>query len=63
MSTSESYNHKKLEKLSQKFWQDNATFNVDENSSKQKFYCLSMLPYPSGNLHKARKKLYDWRYN
>ncbi|MFZ2545045.1 MAG: leucine--tRNA ligase [Candidatus Saccharimonadales bacterium] len=35
----------------QKFWDDNGTYVADLNSSKNKYYAMSMFNYPSGNLH------------
>ncbi|PLT32220.1 leucine--tRNA ligase [Bacillus sp. V5-8f] len=43
-----SFNHKKIEKKWQKFWEENNTFKVNEESGKRKFYALDMFPYPSG---------------
>ncbi|MCV2500070.1 MAG: leucine--tRNA ligase [Candidatus Lightella neohaematopini] len=45
------YNHKEIEYIVQQYWQINNTFKVNEDINKEKYYCLSMLPYPSGNLH------------
>ncbi|MCV2508541.1 MAG: class I tRNA ligase family protein, partial [Candidatus Lightella neohaematopini] len=45
------YNHKEIEYIVQQYWQTNNTFKVNEDINKEKYYCLSMLPYPSGNLH------------
>ncbi len=45
------YNHKKIEKKIQKFWYKNKIFKSNINYKKKKYYCLSMIPYPSGNLH------------
>ena len=43
------YDFKKIEKKWQKYWRDNNTFQVFEDSSKEKFYVLDMFPYPSGS--------------
>ena len=43
------YDFKKIEKKWQKYWKDNNTFQVFEDSSKEKFYVLDMFPYPSGS--------------
>ncbi|AZP36357.1 Leucine--tRNA ligase [Candidatus Annandia adelgestsuga] len=40
-----------IEKYVQKYWKKKKTFEVKEEKNKKKYYCLSMLPYPSGNLH------------
>ncbi len=45
------YNPKKIEKKIQKFWIKNKTFKSKINTKKKKYYCLCMLPYPSGKLH------------
>ena len=42
------YNFLDIEKRWQKFWKDNKTFAVKENTNKQKYYVLDMFPYPSG---------------
>ena len=46
----EKYNHKDLEEKLQKYWEDKKVFFA-EKSDKDKYYCLSMFPYPSGDLH------------
>ena len=46
----ESYNPKDLEKRIQEKWYSGKDFKAKPNKDK-KFYCLSMFPYPSGNLH------------
>jgi leucyl-tRNA synthetase len=45
------YNPKDIEINIQKFWEKNNSFKTDFNSTDNKFYCLSMFPYPSGKLH------------
>ena len=47
----EIYDFQQVEEQAQRFWQDNKVFEVTEESDKPKYYCLSMLPYPSGKLH------------
>lgn len=42
------YNHTKIEKKWQDYWERNKTFKTQENSDKKKFYALDMFPYPSG---------------
>ena len=45
------YNPKDIEINIQKFWEKNNSFETDFSSTDNKFYCLSMFPYPSGKLH------------
>ena len=42
------YQFRDIEKRWQKFWAENQTYKVDNNSSKPKYYVLDMFPYPSG---------------
>ncbi len=45
------YNPETIEKNIQKYWDTNNAFASDLNDTSNKFYCLSMFPYPSGKLH------------
>ena len=43
------YDHLNIEAKWQNFWQDNKTFKVELDESKEKLYILDMFPYPSGS--------------
>ena len=51
MSKTQIYKPNEIEKKVQNYWEKNRCFEVAPDPKKEKFYCLSMFPYPSGELH------------
>jgi leucyl-tRNA synthetase len=49
--TDTAYNHAKIEKKWQDKWEADQLYRSVIDESKPKFYALTMLPYPSGDLH------------
>jgi len=52
------YDPAKIEEEIQSYWKEHETFSVTEDPKKEKFFCLSMFPYPSGSIHMGHVRNY-----